>query len=307
MNIIGAITSFVRVVECGSIAAAARALGVSAAAVSQNIARLEAHLETRLLSRTTRHMALTEAGTAYYGKVRHIPRELDLARQAVSKGADLQDHLRIATTAAFGRHVLAAMLPSFRARYSTLTIELISTDRRVNHLQEGIHVSIRIPPQLEERLVARPIASVPFVICASPAYLQAAGRPASPEDLMHHACLVLRYPTDGRFLPWGFIRDGVRFDAPVNAAFVSDDIDILARMAVNGGGITRLASFVAQPLLDKGELLALFDEDACPGAHAVPEPLQFYACVTDHQGLTPKVRAFLDHLQAHLSTRGLAT
>nr|WP_260114836.1 LysR family transcriptional regulator [Pseudoduganella dura] len=252
-------------------------------------------------------MALTEAGTAYYDKVRHIPRELDLARQAVSKEADLQDHLRIATTAAFGRHVLAAMLPSFRARYSALTIELVSTDRRVNHLQEGIHVSIRIPPQLEERLVARPIASVPFVLCASPAYLEAAGRPASPEDLMRHACLVLRYPTDGRFLPWGFIRDGVRFDAPVNAAFISDDIDILARMAVNGGGITRLASFVAQPLLDKGELVALFEEGACPDARAVPEPLQFFACVTDHQGLTPKVRAFLDHLQAHLSARGLAT
>jgi DNA-binding transcriptional LysR family regulator len=307
VNIIGAINSFVRVVESGSIAAAARALGISAAAVSQNIARLETHLDSRLLARTTRQMALTEAGTAYYEKVRHIPRELDLARQAVSKGTDLQDHLRIATTSAFGRHVLAPVLPAFRARYSRLTIELVSTDRRVNHLQEGIDVSIRIQPQLEGRLVARPIASMPFIICASPAYLQRAGWPRTPEDLMNHACLVFRYPTDGRFLPWGFVRDGIRFDAPLNAELISDDIDVLAQMAVHGGGIARLASFIAQPLIEQGALVPLFNEVECVGACAVPEPMQIFACVTDHQGLTPKVRAFLDHLQAHLSAPGLMT
>lgn len=304
MNIIGSINSFVGAVEFGSIAAAARALGVSAAAVSQNIARLEAHLDTRLLARTTRQMALTEAGTAYYERVRHIPRELDLARQAVGNGADLQDHLRIATTSAFGRHVLAPLLPAFQARFARLTIELISTDRRINHLQENIDVSIRIEQQLEERLVARQIAAIPFVICAAPAYLEHAGRPASPRELQDHPCLVFRHPIDGRFLPWGFMHDGRRFDAPVNAALISDDIDVLAQMAVNGGGITRLASFVAQPLIDRGALIALFDEGEGVGACAVPEPMRIYACVTDFQGLTPKVRAFMDYLQAHLGAVG---
>lgn len=300
MNIIGLISSFVTVVESGTIAAAARSLGISAAAVSQNIGRLEVHLDTRLLSRTTRQMALTEAGRLYYEKVRHIPRELDLARQAVSEGMGLQDHLRIATTSAFGRHILAPLLPAFRTSYPSLTIELISADHRVNHLQERIDVSIRIPAQLEERLVARLIASRPFMVCASPGYLECAGWPTSPEDLQNHACLVLRYPTDGRFLPWGFMRDGVRFDAPVNAELISDDIDMLAQMAVNGGGITRLASFVAQPLIEKGLLIRLFHEDRHIGARAVPEPMQLYACVTDHLALTPKVRAFIDYVQAHL-------
>lgn len=300
MNIIGSINSFVCVVESGSIVAAARSLGISAAAVGQNIARLEAYLDTRLLSRTTRQIALTETGALYYGKVRHVSRELDLARQAVRKGMDLQDHLRIATTSAFGRHVLAPLLPAFRSRYPGLTIELISADHKVNHLQERIDVSIRIAAQLDERLVARLIASRPFIVCASPGYLAGAGSPISPEDLRNHACLVLRYPTDGRFLPWGFIRNGLRFDAPVNAEFVSDDIDMLAQMAINGGGITRLASFVAQPLIEQGLLIHLFDESAGATVHAVPEPMQLYACVTDHAALTLKVRAFIDYVYAHL-------
>jgi DNA-binding transcriptional LysR family regulator len=306
VNIIGSINSFVRAVESGTIAAAARSLGISAAAVSQNIARLEAHLDARLLSRTTRQMALTDAGALYYEKVRHIPRELDLARQAVSDGMDLQDHLCIATTSAFGRHVLAPLLPAFHLRYPRLTIELLSADHRVNHLQERVDVSIRIAAQLEERLVARLIASRPFMVCASPCYLERAGWPTSPEDLQNHACLVLRYPTDGRFLPWGFVRDGLRFDAPVNAEFISDDIDMLAQMAVNGAGITRLASFVAQPLIEKGLLVRLFDDCRHMGAHAVPEPMQLYACVTDYAALTPKVRAFIDYVQAHLDLPDLA-
>ncbi|MGV7207166.1 LysR family transcriptional regulator [Oxalobacteraceae bacterium A2-2] len=288
-----------RAVDTGTIAAAARALGISAAAVSQNIARLEAHVGTRLLARTTRHMALTEAGRLYYDKVRHIPRELDLARQAVAPGADLQDHLRIATTSAFGRHVLAPLLPGFQRRYPLLTMELVSADHRINHLQEHIDVSIRIAAQLDERLVARPIAARPFLVCAAPSYLAHAGRPATPHELRQHACLVLRYPTDGRFLPWGFVQDGVRFDAPLNPVMVSDDIDMLAQMAVNGGGVTRLASFVAAPLIARGLLVPLFDQHGAD-ATAVPEPMQIYACVTDHAALTPKVRALIGYLSKAL-------
>lgn len=301
MNIVGAITNFTCAVESGTIASAARSLGVSAAAVSQNIARLEEHLGVRLLARTTRQMALTEAGYVYYEKVRHIPREIDLARQAVDKGLDLQEHLTIATTSSIGRHLLAPLLPAFRRRYPRLTIELVSADHRADHLRERIDISIRIAAQLDERLVAQVIASRPFLICASHAYLKDAGTPSSPEELRHHACLVLRYATDGRLLPWEFVRDGVHFDAPVNAAMISDDIDVLAQMAVNGGGITRLASFVAQPLIERGLLVALFDEDHQAAGQAVPETMQIFACVTDHTSLTPKVRVLIDYLKDALS------
>jgi DNA-binding transcriptional LysR family regulator len=300
MNILGSISSFIQVVETGSIVAAGRALGISAAAVSQHLARLEAHLQTRLLSRTTRSMALTESGALYYAKVRHVQRDLELAHQAVANAGEPQGRLCVATTAAFGRHVLAPLIPGFQARYPRLSIEIISTDRRVNHLQEVIDVSIRIKPQLEERLVARLIAQVPFIFCASSAYLQRAGWPQAPEDLKHHACLVFRYPVDGRFLRWGFVRDGERFDAPFNATMISDDIDLLAQLAVHGGGITRLADFIAQPFLDSGQLVPLFDAAQRSSAYAEPEPMEVYACVTDQSALTTKIRAFIDYLQACL-------
>jgi DNA-binding transcriptional LysR family regulator len=300
MNVLGLINSFIRVVEGGSIAAAARAQGMSAAAVSQNLSRLETHLGVRLLSRTTRSMALTESGTRYYEKVRHIPHDLELASQAAAGANEPQGALCIATTAAFGRHVLAPLMPAFKAAYPRIDIELNSTDRRVDHRLEGVDVSLRIAAQLDDRLIARRIASRPFVVCASPAYLARAGVPETPEALQHHACLVFRYPTDGRFLPWGFVRDGQRFDAQLNAEFIGDDIDMLAQIAVNGGGVARLASFVAQPLIDSGRLVRLFDGNRRTQAYAEPEPMEIYACVAERSALNAKVRALIEFLQTHL-------
>ncbi|CAB3807216.1 HTH-type transcriptional regulator DmlR [Paraburkholderia caffeinitolerans] len=299
-NLLGLIHCYTRVVETGSIAAAARTLGMSAAAVSQNVARLEAHLGLRLLSRTTRRMALTESGAAYYEKVRHIPRDLELAHEAATGAQEPQGALCVATTTAFGRHVLAPLMPAFKAAYPRIAIELICTDRRVDHRLEGIDVSLRITAQLDERLVARRIASRPFVFCAAPAYLERAGVPTAPEDLKQHACLVFRYPTDGRFLPWGFIRDGQRFAAPLNPSFICDDIDMLAQIAVNGGGITRLASFVAQPLIESGKLLPLFEAHARNSAWAEPEPMEIYACVAERAALNTKVRAFIEFVETAL-------
>lgn len=303
MDILGLINGFIRVVETGSIAAAARAQGVSAAAVSQGIARLETHLGVRLLSRTTRSMALTESGARYYAKVRHIPGDIDLASQAATLEASPKGRLCVATTAAFGRHVLAPLMPAFKAAYPRIDLELIGTDRPVDHRLEGVDVSIRISAQLEDRLVARRIASRPFVFCASPAYLERAGVPRSPEDLKDHACVVFRYPTDGRFLPWGFVRNGLRFDAQVNPAFVCDDIDMLAQFAANGGGIARLASFVAQPLIDSGRLLPLFRPDGHNTTYAEPEPMDLYACVAERSALNARVRAFIGFIEQALGSQ----
>ncbi|NWA24929.1 LysR family transcriptional regulator [Pseudomonas gingeri] len=297
MDILGLINSYIRVVETGSIAAAARAQGMSAAAVSQSLARLEAHVGVRLLSRTTRSMALTESGARYFEKVRHIPGDIDLASQAAAVATEPQGGLCIATTAAFGRHVLAPLMPAFKAAYPRIDIELISTDRRVDHRLEGVDISLRIEAQLNDRLVARRIASRPFVICASPDYLDRAGIPVTPEELQQHACLVFRYPTDGRFLPWNFVMQGRRFEAKLNPAFVCDDIDMLAQIAVNGGGIVRLASFVAQPLIDSGRLLPLFESDSRNAAAAELVPMDIYACVTELSALNTKVRAFIDFLE----------
>ncbi|WP_145480890.1 LysR family transcriptional regulator [Stenotrophomonas rhizophila] len=292
MNILQSIRSFVRTADAGSLAGAARSLGISPAAVGQNIARLEAHLGVRLFNRTTRSLALTERGARYLEEVRHIERDLQRAQAAVTDpDAVPQGRLRIASTSAFGRHVLAPMLPALQARYPALAIELLLADRSVDHAREDVDVSFRIEPQLVDGLVARSIAQVPFVVCAAPSYLARVGAPDTPEALREHRCLVFRYPVDGRLLPWGFVRDGIRFEAEMRPALVSDDIDAIAAMAAAGGGIARLAAFVAEPWLARGALQVLFASG--DGARTSPEPMRVFLCVSDRRDLTPKVRALM--------------
>ncbi|WP_336354646.1 LysR family transcriptional regulator [Pseudomonas granadensis] len=300
MNLLAAIASFIKVVESGSIVGAAKSLGVSAAAVSQTLNRLEAHLGVRLLQRTTRSMALTENGAVYYEKVRQIAADLESAQSSIcGDQEELKGRLVIASTAAFGRHVLAGLIAGFAAQHPGLLIELSTTDGKINHIQDGIDLSLRIRPQLEDGIVARKLVSLPFIFCAAPAYLERAGWPQSPDDLQHHACLAFRYPLDGRFLRWGFVRNGQRYDAPIQASAISDDIDALTQMAVHGAGITRLAEFVAAPYLASGQLLPLFDNPHS----AVTEPMDIYACVQERAAMTPKVRAFLAYLTQQLAAR----
>ena len=290
--------SFVKAVESGSIAGGARLQGISAAAASQNIARLEQSLGLRLLTRTTRRLALTDAGSLYFERVQAVLQELELARAAV---ADLQDEprgqLRIATSAAFGRHVLAPLIPGFMAQYPRIRCELLTTDGSVDHVQEGVDISIHIEQQLQNGLVARRIATAQTRFCAAPAYLQRAGQPSEPEQLRDHDCLLFRFATDGRLLRWGFVREGMHFDAQVKVSMSSNDIDALAQCAASGGGITRLASFVADPYLARGDLVELFSSATPTDSRATGAPLDFYLCVRDRYELTPKVRLFIDYLQ----------
>jgi len=300
MDLLGLINTFIRVVENGSIASAARAKGMSSAAVSQSVARLETHLGVRLLSRTTRSMTLTESGKRYFEKVRHIPQDIDLASQAAAIETKPQGSLCIATTAAFGRHVLAPLMPAFKQTYPEIDIELISTDRNVDHRLESVDVSIRIEAQLNDQLIARKIASLPFIFCAAPAYLARAGIPKMPEELSQHACLVFRYPTDGRFLPWTFMVNGQPVNAKLNPEFISDDIDIIPKIAENGGGIARLASFIAKPLIERGQLIALFHSDQGNKSDVAALPMNIYACVNERSALNSKVRAFIAFLEQQL-------
>ncbi|XKE46541.1 LysR family transcriptional regulator [Halomonas organivorans] len=301
MDTLRAIDSFVKAVEAGSIAGGAKRLGISPAAASQGIARLEASLGVRLLTRTTRSMSLTDSGTVYYEHVRHIAQDIERAHGAIDAlQAEPRGRLRVASTATFGRHVLAPLMPGFNARYRQLSLEIITTDRSVDHIRETVDVSIRFTPQLEEGLVARRIASIPFLLCAAPSYLERAGHPHGPEDLARHDCLAFRFPKDGRFMTWGFLRDGVRFEPEIRPAMISDDIDVLAQMAVQGGGITRLAAFIARPHIDEGRLVPLFVEEGDARVHAVSEPMDIYLCVSERHDLTPKVRAFMDYLVERL-------
>ncbi|MBP1870420.1 DNA-binding transcriptional LysR family regulator [Ensifer adhaerens] len=305
MDTLRGVESFVRSVEEGSIAAAARKLGITPASASQNIARLERTLGTRLLSRTTRQLGLTESGRVYFDRVRSVVHDLELAAVAVaSLNAEPRGSLKIASSVAFGRHVVAPLVPSFAERHPEVSIELVVTDREIDHIGEGIDISVRFGLQLEPGLIARKLASVPMVICASPSYIKRHGRPERPEDLIHHHCLVYRYAGHGRIFRWGFVRDGLRFEPELKATIVSNDIDTLAEMAIAGAGITRLGAFIATDLIARGLLVPLFGGVPCEGvANTDHEPFDFYACFVDRQAETPKVRAFIEHAAQSLKGR----
>lgn len=301
MNLLQLIRSFVRTVEAGSIAGGGRSLGISAAAVSQNIARLEAELGVRLLNRTPRSLALTERGSRYFEQVQAIDRQLEYARQsATGNDAEPSGRLRVACTGAFARHVLAPMLPSLRARHPRLALELRVDDGLPDHARDGIDASLRIDEQIEDGLVARRIAAVPFVLCAAPDYLARHGRPTTPEQLVAHDCVLFRHPVDGRHLRWGFLRDGARIVPELQPALASNDIDAIAAMAAAGAGITRLAAFVAQPYLDAGTLVALAGDASATAFNAQPEPMHIHLCLSDRRDLTPKLQAFARHVHDHL-------
>jgi len=303
MDTLRSIESFVKAIEGGSIAAGARMQGITPAAASQNIQRLETSLNARLLTRTTRSLALTEAGEIYYAKVRHVVSDIENAKSLVTEfHGEPQGKLRIASSAAFGRHVLSSIIPSFTALYPKLSIELILTDQNIDHVKEDIDISIRFKQQLELGLVARKIATVPVLFCASPTYIARKGQPHTPEDLQLHDCLMFRMPTNGRLLSWGFLRDELRFEADIKPSIISNDIDSLAELAIAGAGITRLSAFIANPLIKDGKLVALFEQEIADTAtvRSDNEPLEFYACFRDHHAMTLKVKAFVSHIMTSI-------
>lgn len=292
------IETFVKALEGGSIASAARQLGISAAAASQSIARLERELGTRLLTRTTRSMALTEAGERYLARVAPVLQELEKAQSDLSQlNGVLQGRLRIACMSAFGRHVLAPLLPAFAAMHPQLALELLIADRPVDVLKEDVDVSVRYRDVLEPGMSVRPLAAVPRLLCAAPAYLQAHGRPRTAQDLLDHACLIYRREADGRLMRWPFSRDGQRVDPQLRIAAIGNDIDALTEMAVAGAGLVWVGSFIAHRYIREGLLEPVALRPPRRGQlHFEAATLDFFACFRDRQYVPTKVRALVDYL-----------
>ncbi len=307
MSQLRGIETFVKTVQGGSIAAAARQLGITAAAASQNLARLEKELGTRLLSRTTRTQALTPAGEAYFARVSALLTGLDEARNELSAlQTAVQGRLKIACSVAFGRHVAAPLMADFMHRFPEVRVEMTLVDQQLNHLKDGIDVGIRYRHMLEPGLVARRIATAPMVFCAAPSYLARHGRPTTPRALADYACLAYRRPQDGRLMEWPFVCNGTRFVPSFTPCTVCDDIDTLAAMAVAGAGITRLGSFIANPLIQAGLLEPLFQNiPARAKTRADPEPLEFYACYQDRHHVSAPVRAYVDFMVEQLQDHAL--
>lgn len=245
--------AFVEVVETGGFGSAGRRLSLSKSMVSRRVARLEADLGARLLSRTTRGVAVTEAGLEFKLRAEKILADVDAARAAVAQsGGEVVGSLRIAAPLSFGISYLAPVLAELAARHPRLDVQTAYSDRFVDLIGERYDAAIRLSSLEDSSLIARRIAPIQGVVVASPAYLERRGAPQTPEDLLDHETLV-----QGD-MAWKF-RDpeGRQSVIRPQSRFRADNAHALMSAALAGLGITLLPTFLAGPEIEKEALIPL--------------------------------------------------
>jgi DNA-binding transcriptional LysR family regulator len=285
-----ALAIFVEAVQAGSIAGAARRLGIGAMAASRGLAALEQEVGARLVHRTTRSLSPTTAGEAFLPHARAMLEAQANGIAAVRPNeAGLTGMLRITASAAFGRKVVAPMIPGFMRAHPALQVELLMTDEQVDIVARGIDVAVRIAKLRDNHLVARKLADNPRRLVASPAYLVEQGTPQRVEDLAAHQCLL---PTN--MTHWEFVRGGKRIRQRVGGAFSANSIEAIHQACLGGLGIANLSSWDVDPAIRSGALVAIELEDG------MPDPLAIWAVYPTAQLVPAKVRAFIDALDRAL-------
>jgi DNA-binding transcriptional LysR family regulator len=296
MDRLDSMEAFVRVADNRSFSEAARRLGLSKSVVSRQVSALEAHLGARLFHRTTRSLSLTEIGQAYYERCSRILAEIEEANLSVSSlQTEPRGKLRINAPMSFGVLHLARLLPSFLERYPQIDIDMAMNDRFVSLIDEGFDVAVRIGKLEDSSLIARYLGPARQVVCASPAYLERHGAPATPADLATHGCLTYsNRPTPDE---WSFrASDGRRWPIEVHGRLRVNNGDALREAALKGVGIVTLPSFIVGCDLQAGTLVALLTD-------YTPQDLAINAVYPHNRHLSPKVRAFVDFLVEHIGPR----
>lgn len=285
---------FVAVVETGSFTAAAGRAGTRSGQASKLVARLEAELGVRLLDRTTRSVAPTEAGLIYYQRLRAIIDEFDSLDQEIrAASGSPRGRLRISAPLYFGTRVLAPVLNDFARLFPEIELDVSFSDRLVSLVDEGFDVAVRMGRPADSSLIARKLADTGLVTVASDAYLAARGEPACPGDLARHDCILdSNFRDPGR---WPFRGPGGRaVMVPVSGRIRHSNAEACLDAAERGLGIACLPDFVAVPALERGIVRPILQGFA-------PEGLQVDALVPAGRHQPAKVRALIDHLAARLA------
>lgn len=286
------IWAFVKVVETGSFSETARRMESTKANVSKAVARLEAALQVKLLSRSTRRIGLTEAGSAIH---RHALRMVDEAGSIASLAAGQQSGpagtLRVSTSMAFGNAQLAALLPEFMARYPEVRVVLDLQDRQVDLVEEGIDVALRLSPKIDQMsAVARPVAPLHYALVASPAYLERCGMPADLAALEEHRCLT--YGESGPAATWHFEMAGAPLQVKPAGRLAINSSQGLREAVLGGAGIALLPTFVVGEDIRAGRMVRVLPS-LTPvgmfGSHVL-------AVYRENRFLPQKVRVFIDFL-----------
>jgi DNA-binding transcriptional LysR family regulator len=296
MDRLDAMSVFAAIVDGGSLSAAGRHLGVPLATVSRKLADLEAHLKTRLITRSTRRLVLTDAGRDYLDACRQILERVDEAERAASGAyAKVRGQLVIAAPIVLGRLHMVPVAADFLEQHPEIDIQLRLGDRNVHLIEEHVDVALRIGLLPDSNLIATPVGAVRRVVCASPDYLHRFGTPRTPDDLAAHRCISF----DGldASTAWNFIgNDGAKRHVVIHSRLTVSTADAAIAAAALGLGLTRVLSYQVADALRDGSLVRVL-ADAEPPAAPV-------SLIYPGQGRLPmKTRAFIDFAVGQLRQR----
>lgn len=283
------IQAFIQIVEHGSITAAAERLMLAKSAVSRRLSDLEARLGVELFHRTTRKLTLTDSGRGFYEQTRRIMSDLAEAEDGVRQAHhELRGPVKIAMPLTFGLRHLGPAINDFMCRHPQIQFDIDFNDRQIDMIQEGYDLAIRIAELEDSSLIARRIAKVSFVVCASPQYLKENGTPQSPEGLHQHRCLSYSYLDNPD--TWSF-RDlsGGTYRVRIQAALRSNNGDYLTDAAIAGHGIVRQPRFIAYQAIQRGDLIPILTDYSITSMNA-------YAVYPQTRHLSQRVRALVDYL-----------
>jgi DNA-binding transcriptional LysR family regulator len=277
-----------------SFTSVARALNVAPSSISRTIASLESELGVRLFHRTTRSLSPTEAALAYFDRVEPTVAELESAGQvAADSGETPRGLLRVTAELAFAQVNLVPLLPEFSRRYPELRFDLILTDRFLDLVEERIDLAVRLGRLTESSLIAHRLCDVVYVVCASPEYLRARGRPKTPHHLERHDCL--RHPVQGYSARWRFRKaQGDTFEVPILGRIVANSGAALVQSAIAGMGIVMLPRWLLADELRKGTLVELFADYRATASEFDVAAWMIYP---SRSYLPRKVRVFADFLK----------
>lgn len=286
--------TFVEVVVQGSFTHAADKLGVSKSYVSKQIAALEDHLGVRLLNRTTRKIATTDAGQAFYERARRILDDVEEAERSVMQlNTAPRGILKMSAPVSFGLHYVTPIVAMFMCDNPELSVELDFSDREVDVIDEGFDLVIRIGQLADSSFIARKIAPVRLITCASPDYLKRRGTPRTPHDLSHHECQHYTYQTSPS--AWRFESEsGEVAHVTVSGRMKANNGVALLEASRRGIGISILPDFIANEDIQNGSLVEVL-QDWTPGHRAI------WALYPHNRHLSAKVRLFIDFLAEHLN------
>jgi DNA-binding transcriptional LysR family regulator len=288
----GGLTAFVAVADHGNFSKAAAALGISASTMSQTISTLEKRLGVRLLNRTTRSVALTEAGDQLLRQIHPALDELGNAIESLAAHSDTPSGvLRLAVGSLAVKMVIDPILSNFRAAYPDIVLDITIDDSQLDIVNGHFDAGMRIGSRIERDMVAvRVTPDSRLIAVASPAYLAAHGQPSRPEDLREHDCIRFR-DTTGAIRKWEFARGAEKIDVAVEGALITNDLDHLVRAALNGVGISYMLEDYMQPHIAAGRLVAVLEGWSLPFTG-------FHLFYPSRDQMPPKLRAFISFLRA---------